>query len=133
MAIGIFKIQAVAAIAMVELAGLGALRISPIGKMLVLNPAKNRVKLRFGNQKSIMLGCDGIGSFHKIERNPIGGFNHLKRPKARGCGKPQNISEKLGRSLAVPGFDNGMVERNGHKHPFPVNRNRIQGECPKEN
>src|SRR5262249_3433754 len=84
MTIWILEVDTASAVMVVNLACLGARRIGPILETPLSHPTKDLVKLRFANQKGIVLHRDVAVLVHEVDVHAIAGGDHLKWPPLIG-------------------------------------------------
>lgn len=78
MAIGVCEVDAAATGVVVDLAGAPFTRIGPVRNPALANAAKDRIKVAFVDQKSIVMGCNVAFDLIEIERRTVVEVDHLK-------------------------------------------------------
>ena len=127
MAIGVCEVDAPPAVVVIDLAGAPLAGVGPVLNAALTNPAKDRIKVIFVDQKSIVMGCNIAFDLIEIERRTVVEVNRLKGAEARRRGQAENVCQKCRRTLFVAAPDDGVVESNAHVHaPFPADKVRAR-------
>jgi len=96
MTIGVFEVQATAAITVVDGSALGLARICPVRQVLFADTAKGSVELFLTNQKRVMLRSDLPAGLGEVQRDAIVGLYYEKPPKPGSRRQAKNPAEERG-------------------------------------
>ena len=80
MSIGILEVQAAAAAAVIDDAGLARAGIGPVGQALVADAAEGGVEVLVADQKCVVLGRDRLGGFGEVQGNGVVGRYVTRMP-----------------------------------------------------
>src|SRR5262245_21257033 len=112
----VFEIYAPAAVVVVDFPGSRTPWVGPVGKAAGSNARMNLVKFRFAHHERVVLRSDLLVAVHEINVDAIGRYDDLEGAPFLGRWQVQDVSKKRGRSLAVSGPNDGMVEFDAHLH-----------------
>lgn len=116
------KIDAAAAVAVVDGAGPLAHRVRPIGQSARPDAVEHAVELRLGNEKRIVLRLDGHGRLGKVQGHAIVHLDHMEVCEASRRRQGEDFGEKTGGPCRVAGPDDGVIELNRHAQAFQYDR-----------
>jgi hypothetical protein len=71
------------------------------------------VELGFADQEGVVVLSEA-GGIHEVERDPVGDGERDERPPRRGGRHAEDAGQELGRGALVGGWDDGVVQLNGH-------------------
>jgi len=133
MAVRVAKIDAAAAVPVIEVKVVEAPRRAAIGELRLPDAAEDRIELGIADVEGVMVALELLAVIEK-ERDCVVDTYRRKMPVFRIGVKAKNPREKLGRCHLIAGRDDGMVEGDGHRktsryqcgHISPGGR-RVQG------
>src|ERR1700733_14352585 len=119
MAVGIFEIQAGAAVTLVDRRRLGTPRVGPVRHLLVADAVVGRVELGFAEEEGVMLGGDRPAGLGEIQRYAVVGLDYQEMPEPRGGRQAEDAGGERRRSLLGPAGNNGGVPLQAHIELVP--------------
>ena len=101
MAVGIFEIDAAAAVVPADLAGAFSVGIGPVLESSLADAGEDLVELFFANQEGVMLGGNLAVVIIEVDGHVVAERDDEHRPERRGARQAEDFCEKGCRLLLV--------------------------------
>jgi ABC transporter DrrB family efflux protein len=117
--VGVFEVQAAAAVAVVDGLALGPARIGPVGQVPLPDAVVGGVELDLADQERVVLRGDRAGGLGEIEGDVVVRLDHQEVAEAGRRGQAEDLGQERRRAFLVPARDDGVVQLDAHA-VFPV-------------
>jgi len=113
-AVGIFEIDAAAAVAGVDLAVLALRGIGPVGKLALADPREDLVEFGLVDEERIVLGGDLAVGVDEVERHFVARLHAHERPKRHRGREAENFGQERRGSALVACVNDSVIQLGGH-------------------
>src|SRR6516162_5831365 len=127
MAVRVAKIDAAAAVPIIELTVVETPRGAAVRELRLANAAQDRIELGIADVEGVMVALELLVVVEK-ERECVVDTYRRKMPVFRIGVKAKNPRKKLGRCHLIAGRDDGMVEGDGHRNTSRYKRGHVDGQ-----
>src|SRR5215831_17800109 len=114
MAVGVAKIDAAAAIPVVELTVVKTPRCAAIGQLRLANAAQDGIELGIADVEGVVVALELLGVVEKERERAVDTYRREMTAFRIGI-EAKNARKKLRRCPLVTGGDDGVVEGDGHQ------------------
>jgi hypothetical protein len=129
MAVGVAKIDAAAAVPIIELTVVEAPRCAAIGELRLANAAEDGIELGIADMEGVMVALELLDVVEK-ERERVVDTHRREMAAVRIGMEAKNARKKLRRRPLIAGRDDSVVEGDGHRKTSPRPRYRHAQDRP---